>query len=64
MSAAGSERGACLVIGAGDGLGASIARHQSPNLAWFAYSFVFALVALFGGFMYFKYLEPAFAESI
>jgi NAD(P)-dependent dehydrogenase (short-subunit alcohol dehydrogenase family) len=26
MSAAGSERGACLVIGAGDGLGASIAR--------------------------------------
>jgi ABC-type polysaccharide/polyol phosphate export permease len=47
-----------------DGLSASIARHQSPNLGWFAYSFVFALVALFGGFMYFKYLEPAFAESI
>jgi lipopolysaccharide transport system permease protein len=47
-----------------DGLGSCIARHQSPNLGWFAYSFVFALVAFLGGFKYFKHLEPAFAESI
>lgn len=47
-----------------DGLSASIARHQSPDLSWFAYSFGFALVALLGGFVFFKHLEPAFAESI
>jgi lipopolysaccharide transport system permease protein len=47
-----------------DGLSACIARHQSPDLRWFAYSFTFALVALLGGFVFFKHLEPAFAESI
>jgi lipopolysaccharide transport system permease protein len=47
-----------------DGFGASIARHQSPDLAWLAYSFGFALVALLGGYVFFKHLEPAFAESI
>ena len=47
-----------------DGLSACIARHQSPDLPWFAYSFGFALVALLGGYVFFKHLEPAFAESI
>jgi lipopolysaccharide transport system permease protein len=47
-----------------DGLSACIARHQSPNLAWFAYSFGFAVVTFLGGFVFFKHLEPAFAESI
>ena len=47
-----------------DGFGASIARHQSPDLAWLAYSFSFALVSLLGGYVFFKHLEPAFAESI
>ncbi len=47
-----------------DGLSACIARHQSPDLNWFAYSFGFALFALLGGFVFFKHLEPAFAESI
>jgi homopolymeric O-antigen transport system permease protein len=47
-----------------DGLSACIARHQSPDLPWFAYSFCFALLAFVGGFVFFKHLEPAFAESI
>jgi lipopolysaccharide transport system permease protein len=47
-----------------EGFSACIARHQSPNLPWFAYSFGFALVALLGGYVFFKHLEPAFAESI
>jgi lipopolysaccharide transport system permease protein len=47
-----------------DGFGASIARHQSPNLPWLAYSFGLALMALLGGYVFFKHLEPGFAESI
>jgi len=47
-----------------DGFSACIARHQSPNLPWFAYSFGFAVVSLSAGYVFFKHLEPAFAESI
>ena len=47
-----------------DGLGAAVARQQSPNLAWFAYSVVCALLVFFGGYVFFKHLEPGFAESI
>ncbi len=47
-----------------DGFSACIARHQSPNLPWLAYSFGFALVSILGGYAFFKHLEPAFAESI
>ena len=47
-----------------DGLSACIARHQSPELPWLGYGLGFALVALFGGYVFFKHLEPAFAESI
>jgi len=47
-----------------EGLSACIARHQSPDLSWFAYSLGFALFALLGGFVFFKHLEPAFAESV
>lgn len=47
-----------------EGLSACIARHQSPNLPWLAYSFSFALAALLGGSLLFKHLEPTFAESI
>jgi lipopolysaccharide transport system permease protein len=47
-----------------DGLGACVARHQSPDLPWFAYSLVCALLALLGGYVFFKHLEPGFAESI
>jgi ABC-type polysaccharide/polyol phosphate export permease len=47
-----------------DGLSSCIARHQAPELPWLGYGFGFALVALFGGYTFFKHLEPAFAESI
>jgi lipopolysaccharide transport system permease protein len=47
-----------------DGFGACIARHQQPDLHWLAYSLVFALVSSLGGYIFFKHLEPAFAESI
>jgi lipopolysaccharide transport system permease protein len=47
-----------------DGFSAVVARHQSPNLPWFAYSFGFAMMSLLGGYVLFKHLEPAFAESI
>ncbi len=47
-----------------DGLSACIARQQSPQLLWLAYSFGFAILMLLGGYSFFKHLEPAFAESI
>jgi lipopolysaccharide transport system permease protein len=47
-----------------DGLGASVARHQSPDLWWFGYSLVCTLLILLGGYVFFKHLEPGFAESI
>jgi len=47
-----------------DGLGACIARHQPPDVAWSAYGFGFGLMTLWGGYVFFKHLEPAFAESI
>jgi lipopolysaccharide transport system permease protein len=47
-----------------DGLSASIAHHESPDVYWYLYSLVFSLVAFLSGFLLFKRLEPAFAESI
>lgn len=47
-----------------EGLSNCIARQQPPDLPWLAYSFSFSFVALFGGYIFFKHLEPAFAESI
>ena len=47
-----------------DGLSACMTRHQSPDLAWFAYSATITLAVLVGGHMLFKRLEPAFAESL
>ena len=47
-----------------DGFGASVARHQSPDLWWFAYSLVCTLLIFLGGYVFFKHLEPGFAESI
>jgi lipopolysaccharide transport system permease protein len=47
-----------------EGLSACIVRHQPPDLPWLAYSFIFGLTALLGGYVFFKHLEPAFAESI
>lgn len=47
-----------------EGLGASIALHQPPDLPWVAYSMGWALVTLLAGYVFFKHLEPGFAESI
>ena len=47
-----------------EGLSASIVRHQPPDLPWLAYSCIFGLTALLGGYVFFKHLEPVFAESI
>jgi lipopolysaccharide transport system permease protein len=47
-----------------EGLSACIVRHQAPDAAWLGYSFAFAMVAWTGGYVFFKHLEPAFAESI
>jgi lipopolysaccharide transport system permease protein len=47
-----------------EGFDACIVHHQSPNLPWLAYSLSFASAALLGGYVFFKHLEPAFAENI
>jgi len=47
-----------------DGLSACVARHQSPDIHWFAYSLACSLVTLLGGYVFFKHLEDGFAESI
>jgi len=47
-----------------EGLGACVVRHQPPDLPWLAYSSGFGLTLLIGGYIFFKHLEPAFAESI
>ena len=47
-----------------EGLSASIAQHRSPELIWVAYSMGFAIALSCAGYVFFKHLEPAFAESI
>ncbi len=47
-----------------DGLSTCIARHESPDVHWYLYSLTFSLAAFLGGYISFKHLEPAFAESI
>jgi lipopolysaccharide transport system permease protein len=47
-----------------EGLSGCIAHHKSPDIHWFLYSFVWSLIMFVNGFFLFKYLEPAFAESI
>ena len=47
-----------------DGLSTCIAHHSSPDIHWYLYSLVFSLAAFLGGFLLFKHLEHAFAESI
>ena len=47
-----------------EGLNTAIAHHQSPDVHWYLYSLGFSLVVFSSGFVLFKDLEPAFAESI
>jgi len=47
-----------------EGFNNCIVRHQPPELVWLVYSLCFGMTALLGGFVFFKHLEPGFAESI
>jgi lipopolysaccharide transport system permease protein len=47
-----------------EGFSACIVHHQAPDLPWLMYSVIFGLTALCGGYIFFKHLEPSFAESI
>lgn len=62
------EKGKWLLINPAapilEGFSDCVTRQQWPELSWFAYSLVFALIAFVGGYVFFKHLEPAFAESI
>jgi ABC-type polysaccharide/polyol phosphate export permease len=47
-----------------DAFGACVSRHQAPDLRWLAYSVSFAALSLIGGYVFFKHVEPGFAESV
>ena len=47
-----------------DGLDASIVRHQQPDLVWIAYSMGISIFLFWGGVVFFRRLEPRFAESV
>jgi lipopolysaccharide transport system permease protein len=47
-----------------EGLSACIVSHRPPDLHWLTYSLTFGASALFGGYVFFKHLEPSFAENI
>ena len=47
-----------------EGLSSCIVSHTSPDIYWYLYSLTFSVAFFLGGFLLFKHLEPAFAESI
>jgi len=47
-----------------EGLSSCVTRQPFPDPLWIAYSLAFSTIALVGGYLFFKRLEPAFAESI
>ena len=47
-----------------EGLADCVVGHQFPDLRWLTYSLIFSLTLLVGGYVFFKHLEPGFAESI
>lgn len=47
-----------------DGLDASIVRHQQPDLVWIAYTMGISIFLFWGGVLFFRRLEPRFAESV
>jgi homopolymeric O-antigen transport system permease protein len=47
-----------------EGFSACIIHHQTPNLPWLGYAVGVALLSCFGGYAFFKHLQPAFAEAI
>jgi homopolymeric O-antigen transport system permease protein len=47
-----------------EGLSACVVRQQCPDLSWIGYSLAFSTAMLLGSYIFFKHLEPGFAESI
>lgn len=47
-----------------EGLSACVTGQTPPGPLWMGYSAAFAAAALYSGYLFFKHLEPAFAESI
>lgn len=47
-----------------DGLDASVVHHQHPDLPWLLYSIVVSTTLFWGGLVFFRRLEPRFAESV
>lgn len=47
-----------------DGLQATVVRHQQPDVVWLAYSVVVSVFLFWGGLVFFRRLEPRFAESV
>ena len=62
------EKGKWLLINPAapimEGISDCVTRQQGPELSWLAYSLTFSVVTVMGGYIFFKHLEPAFAESI
>jgi len=47
-----------------EGLNSSVVLGQRPELLWVAYSAAIALLLFWGGVVFFRRLEPRFAESV
>jgi len=47
-----------------EGLNSGVVQGHQPDLAWVAYSAVVSVVLFWGGIVFFRRLEPRFAESI
>jgi ABC-type polysaccharide/polyol phosphate export permease len=47
-----------------EGLDLTVVRGQQPDLVWLAYSLSLSVLLLWGGVLFFRRLEPRFAESI
>jgi lipopolysaccharide transport system permease protein len=47
-----------------EGFAACVVHNRPPDFLWLGYATSFAVASSLGGYMFFKHLEPAFAESI
>lgn len=47
-----------------DGLNTVVVRSQQPDLAWLGYSMSVSMLLFWGGTVFFRRLEPRFAESV
>jgi ABC-type polysaccharide/polyol phosphate export permease len=47
-----------------EGMNSAVVLHEMPNVGWFWYSVIWSIVVCSVGFVFFKRVEPTFAESI